>query len=522
MSLVTRQPEGHAMANPDILKLDMPPKRSQHVEEILRPVALASPAGLFVEDDETFLAIDHEMVKAGGLHQSSLDWQYVQEASASYLAVHCKHFRIAGHLIASWLRTNAWADWAQAAGLAAGMAERYWESGFPKPGITGQTGKRKYVQQWLDRLGQTLNTLDSTTYSADAHWQATQVLNDALQFVEDRKLDPAAFHGLIARLDALAKDAVTPAPAAGSAASATALSLATSGAIESILMPATTDVSLGNEREARRSLLKVAEYLCAKDAYDPAGYLARRLALWSSILTPPLVKKGNRTELMCVPADFVRGYREALISNALDLRLLADIEKTVVSSPFWLQGSYLVSAMAAKLQMREVAQAIRSACHRFVTRLPMLRELQFQDGTPFVDDVTAGWLDLEDGGPPAVTGGHIGAPSLEYGELRRELAVCLEQHGIEVVLQRVQELQGDKTSPRHRYYATVMAADALAGRGFSWLARNMYTLAHNAMNELDAKDWEPELYRHLSSRAQIHEHTAVGAMGARTINGAAK
>ena len=135
------------------LVIDVP---ADIVKRLLTPIDPGQPAGHFDLEDETYQAIDQEMVKLGGLREGDIDWPYIDEASRQYLAIQCKHWRIIGHLQAVWLRTRQWARWADALGLIAGMVELYWDSAYPKPGPTGYLNKRKQVQRLLGELVQVL------------------------------------------------------------------------------------------------------------------------------------------------------------------------------------------------------------------------------------------------------------------------------------------------------------------------------------------------------------------------------
>lgn len=73
---------------------------------LLAPIDPAVPAGLFDVEDETYQAIDQEMVKLGGLQEAMIDWVYIEEASCQYLSQQCKHLRIVAHLSAAWLRSR--------------------------------------------------------------------------------------------------------------------------------------------------------------------------------------------------------------------------------------------------------------------------------------------------------------------------------------------------------------------------------------------------------------------------------
>jgi len=199
-----------------------------------------------------------------------------------------------------------------------------------------------------------------------------------------------------------------------------------------------------------------------------------------------------------VPADIVEGYREALSANIVNPALLQRVEKSVVASPYWIRGSFLAASIAQRLEMKEVAVAIRLATERFVRRIPILVDLQFNDGRAFVDSETRGWLSGAD-----ADGQGRQAP-LEFRALREELAAQLESEGVEVVLRRLQEMQGDDATPRWRGHARVIAADMLAARGLTWLAEDLYAGVDRVMRDMPASLWEPELFgllgQHLAGR----------------------
>ena len=128
----------------------------EEVTRLLAPIDPAVPAGLFDVEDETYQAIDQEMVKLGGLQEASIDWVYIEDASRQYLSQQCKHLRIVAHLSAAWLRSGCWEQWGCTLALLAGMLECYWEAAHPKPGPKGFLGKRKLVALVIDRLAEAL------------------------------------------------------------------------------------------------------------------------------------------------------------------------------------------------------------------------------------------------------------------------------------------------------------------------------------------------------------------------------
>ncbi|MFJ7886374.1 type VI secretion system protein TssA [Pseudomonas sp. NPDC096917] len=471
------------------LVIDVPPGI---VALLLGPIDPQQPAGYFDVEDETYQAIDQEMVKLGGLHEARIDWPYIDEAARQYLSTQCKHFRIVAHLQTVWLRTRQWSQWADALCLLAGMVEQYWDSAHPKPGPTGYLAKRKQVKALLQRLIEALPGLDQLSFNPAHQAVAEQALIQLDGRVKAAQLDQSELNSLHQALAKCALQAVEPASTntvRGSRPQADA-------ALTPAFLSGSNTVPAGNEREQRRALLNMAEVVNQHDLYDPTGYQLRRFGLWAHLHAAPSVTRDRRTELMAVPRDIVAGYEDALGSNAIDPGLLLRIEKSVSAAPYWLRGSFLAASVAARLEMNEVADGIRQACARFVRRVPALMELCFSDGTAFVDTPTQAWL-------TGTNGEQSSSPVQEYAGLRDELVTQLNQEGVEVVLLRLQEMQAAYRAPRQRCYATVIAADVLAARGLGWLATDLSAGVARVMQTTPAAQWEPDLYQKL-----VEQHPA--------------
>ncbi|SNS20981.1 type VI secretion system protein VasJ [Pseudomonas japonica] len=459
---------------------------------LLRPLDERQPAGAFDEENELFQSVDHEMVKLGGLQARTIDWRFVDEGAREYLSNHCKHFRMAGHLMTAHLQTNSWRGWAEAAAVLAGMVQKYWETGHPKPGATGYPGKRRLVTRYLEQLGDALPRLQSKGYAKDFHKAGQQALDSLQASTPLTLLEVAQLSSLERKLRQQAESAGAPELAGES--------LDRYGVEETLeeafFVP--LQVNPGNERENRRSLLSAADIINHQDAYDPTGYLLRRFALWAHLTQAPSPRKERRTELMAVPLDVANSYDKALTANNIGPALLQRVERSVSSSPYWLRGSFLSAAIAHKLEMPRVAEAIRQAAERFVTRLPALTALEFADGRPFVDDDTQAWL--SGAGQDTATG-----DGLEYPALREELSAQLDAAGVEPMLRSLESLQQRKKDARHACHVMAIAAELLASRGLTWLAEGLYARAHNLMNTASTRVWEPELYELLARHASADE-----------------
>ncbi|MDE1139867.1 MAG: type VI secretion system protein TssA [Paraburkholderia tropica] len=466
--------------------------RALDLKHLLEPLEALQPAGHFDENDERYQIIDQEMVKLGGLHEASMDWSRIDEAARQYLTQQCKHFRVAGHLITACLRARSWQAWVDALGLLTGMVQDYWETGFPKPGPAGHAARRKLVAMLIGRLTEAQGALDPQAFEKDLQAQAQRALAAIQAAAIPAQLDAAPLATLELRLNQSVDATRAPEPTE-SRSSASSVRQAATGISEEFFS-AGSALRLGEERENRRSLLTVAEFVNVQDAYDPTGYQLRRFALWGHLRAAPPARHEQRTELAGVPIDIVDSYQEALARNAVTPVLLQRVEKSVAGSPYWIRGSYLAAGIADRLEMKEVADAICHAAARFVRRMPMVAKLCFSDGRPFVDDETLHWLSgvASESSPAAAV--------QEYSSLRDELVAQLDREGVEVVLKRLQDMQAGFHAPRQRCHVTVIAADLLAARGLAWLAADLYANVARAMQGTLAAQWEPDLWGHLAKQ----------------------
>lgn len=468
---------------------------SEQIADLVQPISSSQPQGHFDEEDELYLAIDMEMVKLGGLQAQTLDWGMVEQASTRYLRERCKHFRIMGHLVNAWLRAQEWEGWIRATRLTAAMVDAYWLSGFPRSAGNSLVARQRQFTTGGERLLQSLKQLQAAGHSDEVQARASAAV-DALAQAEQKH---AVELSVAARLQSalrLAAEAAKRSPYEAARPERTPPPPGGADTVNAGFFTTRSDSPLGNERETRSLYLKLAEFINQQDAYEPTGYLLRRHALWSGILSTPPVKREQRTELMCVPVDIGTEYQEAVAGSAISPALLLRIEKSLASSPYWLRGSFLAATVAQRLEMPMVALVIKSAAERFVRRLPTLRELRFSDGTRFIDDDVFAWLSANGHGQGAST---APAPlAALHGALE---GAQVADEGMDTLLQRLQSGQDAGTPPRERHYASAAAADALAARGLSWLAQDIYAGVARAMTEQTASQWEPGLFDHVVARS---------------------
>lgn len=466
------------------------------IESLLAPIPDGPPEGRFDAEDELYLSIDLEMVKLGGLHAGALDWSLVEINAIRYLQQRSKHFRIVGHLMSTWLRGQQWQGWTQSITLLAGMTECYWTSGFPRPGPEGLLARQKHYAALGQRVLQAVKQLQPSSHCSAATVQATRAV-DALAAAEQK-------HGMATSLALALRPALERAIELAERAPfqpprplRTASAQPDRDALGNGFFPGPIELPLGSEKEIRSACLKLADLINQQDGFDPTGYLLRRRALWAGIHGTPPMKDGGRTEMMSVPADISIEYQEGLAGEGGSPALLMRIERSVASCPFWLRGSFIAASLAQRLEMPMVAVAIRSAVARFVQRLPMLRELRFSDGSPFIDEETLNWMSGEDEAVDGIGGGRVAALTRLRSELMDQQK---EGQSVEAILLGLQSRQAGQQSLRERTYASAAAADLLHARGLTWLAQDLYSGIEHAMASHGASEWEPDLFRHAAKR----------------------
>ena len=472
---------------------------SEEVSVLLKPITEETPVGVFNEEDESYLFIEEQMIKLGGLQSASIDWLGVEEKAKQLLTQKFKHIRLFGYLSQCWLRENTWQKHSQVCELLNGFSELYFESAYPKHGKSGLTVKRRSMASMVSNLKSAFDGLERSEQEKtffESYANALEALKDSCQSVG---LNDDAISTITLMHDKVMSYATTPEPAAYTpAASPNQQGGKSIGANYFLNTASGGNGGLKDERETKRTLLSVAELINQRDAYDPTGYLIRRYALWGWTTSSPHVVEGQRTELRAAPGEVVTFYEEALSSNAVSPELLEKIEKSVVSSVYWFKGSYYTYEVAKSLEMSEVAHAIQHATARFIRRLPILMELQFNDKQPFIDEVTAEWIkkagtsDDSANVQPLFT-------EVDDKRLKKEMSALMESKGVEGMLLYLEKKQSQKQSMRKHAQSIKIAADLLAEKGFNWLAEELYKKVETQMLETLAVHWEPELYRHVAT-----------------------
>ncbi|MGL4668298.1 MAG: type VI secretion system protein TssA [Saezia sp.] len=469
---------------------------SEDVKALLHDISVDSSIGILDEEDKAYIFIEEEMVKLGGLQSASIEWTQVEEKAKHLLTEKFKHLHVVRYLMQCWFREKSWEAHRRSCEFLTGFLCLYFENSYPKSGKNGLIAKRRLLGTILDNTKDAFDGLNSQEQGKDFFEQHAITLEELKKSLEEAGLKKEAMTSIDVMKNKLKSYMTQTPPTTNQPQAPHDQKGGKVLGVDYFSSPKVDVASITDDREARKTLLNVAELINQRDAYDSTGYMLRRYALWGWLTTSPIVVDGKRTELRAVPVEVSSLYEEALNSNAVSPGLLEKIERSVVSSVYWFKGSYYAYEVATRLEMNEVALAIHNATTRFVRRLPVLMELQFNDKQPFMDEVTLKWIQKSpDDEQKAEARLDVGA---DYKRLKKELMDLMEKKGIEAVLLQLEKKNSQKQSMRRQCQTIKIAADLLSERGLKWFADELYQKVEKQMLETLAAYWEPELFREIT------------------------
>lgn len=453
-----------------------------HLLENLPEEKLAAAIG---DDNPDWEFIDGEIVKLGSLAHNQLDIQELQRRALTLLSSESKDFRLLAHL----LRTLQHAGDVQLAlPLLAQYVENFWAIAWPQ----NMTHKKRFATQVLKRF----EPAASLFAQRSSPEQREQLLGEMARLAQ-------LWQGHNAPELAQAADDVfalyqrefrscesAHLPELPTPPTVTKLATTAPAPKENVpLPPQAVDVDSHSDKAWRETLLKVADILCERQPGSPLGYRLRRHALWQSISSAPQAESDGRTPLAAFSADLLDDYLTR--ARTADMPLWQQVEKSLLLAPYWFDGHALSARIAQQLGYENVAEAIRDEVAQFVSRLPELCDLRFNDQTPFIAEATRQWLT-----PP--TSSAQPSQGLQTEEDVQSVWQCFKENGLEAALSLLE--QQPDNSPRARFYREWQAAQLLESAGMNKLAHQHYCTLHQTAQQIMLVDWEPALMAQLEEK----------------------
>ena len=415
------------------------------------------------DDNPDWEYIDGDMLKLGSLAHSQLDIPEIQRRGLTLLASKSKDFRLLTHLLRTLQHAG---DPLLALRLLALYVEHYWTVAAP-----GMAHKKRFAAQVIKRFEAGISGFAENAAATQRDLLLGELAKLALLWQDNNATELAQATDDVAALYMRAfrdsEPAETPVAAQSAVASVplSTVPVASAPAPSSVAPAPVMNIDSHDDKAWRDTLLKVAAILCERQPDVPLGYRLRRHALWLAITSAPQAESNGRTPLAAFPADMMDDFHARL--NNADMTLWQQIEKSALLAPYWFDGHYLSAQVAQRLGYTAVAEAIREEAIGFLTRLPQLSTLLFNDHTPFISSQTKQWMTASPSSAQPVSAQQSGE------EWQNALACFTEQ-----------------------YFGAQLMDDA----GMAKMAQQQFRMLFNTGLRIVLAEWEPSLLEQLEQK----------------------
>ena len=465
-------------------------------EQILSPIQ----SEIDIDEDLEWLELDSDMVKLGSLEHQTLNISHLRHLAAQLLSTKSKDLRILAHFLRTLQHSGKVTELLIGLASFADYVEHYWETSPPSQKIR----KERLTQQIFKRFENMASyfSQDSSRLEKD---QAKQQFARLIEFWKDNVKLKAELEQLLQRYtftdkqihqnDNVSDSSGDEQPNSGkkiiTESEHSTSDLRNISSEKEVIKPIVEPVSIdtSNDRAWKNTLLKIADYLIERDFSNPIGYQLRRFAIWSLITVAPLAEN-DRTQLAAVSQDRINDYK-VLIEKALSSDVWKEIEYSLTLAPYWIEGHYLSAKVAERMSCPQVAKAIKESVLSFIERLPELKQLKFNDGTPFISDECSSWL---------YDNNEINQALVSDIQLNEQIGDYYKEQGILNTLKFINDQS--YTDLRSQIYAQLSSIELLEKEGLHNLAKQQYFTLEQAISPIMVKDWEPSLFTLLHDKQE--------------------
>ena len=465
-------------------------------EQILSPIQ----SEIDIDEDLEWLELDSDMVKLGSLEHQTLNISHLRHLAAQLLSTKSKDLRILAHFLRTLQHSGKVTELLIGLASFADYVEHYWETSPPSQKIR----KERLTQQIFKRFENMASyfSQDSSRLEKD---QAKQQFARLIEFWKDNVKLKAELEQLLQRYtftdkqihqnDNVSDSSGDEQPNSGkkiiTESEHSTSDLRNISSEKEVIKPIVEPVSIdtSNDRAWKNTLLKVADYLIERDFSNPIGYQLRRFAIWSLITVAPLAEN-DRTQLAAVSQDRINDYK-VLIEKALSSDVWKEIEYSLTLAPYWIEVHYLSAKVAERMSCPQVAKAIKESVLSFIERLPELKQLKFNDGTPFISDECSSWL---------YDNNEINQTLVSDIQLNEQIGDYYKEQGILNTLKFINDQS--YTDLRSQIYAQLSSIELLEKEGLHNLAKQQYFTLEQAISPIMVKDWEPSLFTLLHDKQE--------------------
>lgn len=453
----------------------------------LQPVSAAAPTGDDPGYDDDFQVVREEVNKLSGA-----DPDLICQLAEKLLTTTTKDIRVVTYYAWARLRRDGEAGLADGLELLAGLMQRFGSQLHPQ-----RERSKKAALEWLGSP----RMLDSLSLYPEVNNADTLRIAGALLLAEQ-----AAGQGeedCCVQLGALYYALETR--------------LQKSGGVEAVVpqnvsdtTPAATDSSAPELSRiiSGQGLLAQARILAAYLKSQPDGWLPSHRLMKNirhdTLNQLPALSTDGRTRIAPPKPDH-RALLKRLYRQQSWRELLEEADNLLSrgANHLWLDVQWYLHQALVKSGRENDAAIIQSDLKGLLSRLPGLEGLVFNDGTPFADEVTQGWIQLVMDEP---VGWHDDTASAltasgddDILQLEPEALALADSDGPDAALTWLQSRPGINTA-RSRWLLRLLMARIAEQTGKSELALHLLGELDTHATALTLEQWEPDLLFEVKAR----------------------
>ncbi|BAI74031.1 impA domain protein (plasmid) [Azospirillum sp. B510] len=485
-----------------------------------RPVS--GPALPSARYEPEFDRLQSEVAKLDSGGPNAVDWREVVRHALTITETKSKDLLVGSYLAYGLLRTESYAGLADGLMILAGMVEAFWDDLHPPK---KREAARVNAVNWLgERLGPVVAEHPATPGNAAAVLASADALgrlNEALlsRLENSRPELGEAIRRLGARateasalLAPPAVDLAPPAPSpptsstSGQTASVQPASseappvppasppplpapAPVPAAVSAGATPAQIDRAIDQTAAGLRTL---ANAVRRADPSDPRAVELMRAAVWLPVNGLPPAPAGT-TPLRSPSAERIERCREWLGAGRF-VDLFHDIEESLDTFPYWFEGQRLAALAleGAGGKFTPSAHALRGALATLLRRLPGLGDLRYADGSPFLDDVTRGWVASDILAAPGGTAGG-GVVDHPWAKALREARDAVAQGRAKEGVALFSASRPVERAGRGAFLGDLALARLCLEAGFTRAALDIAGKLEALAERRGLEDWEPVL-----------------------------
>lgn len=469
-------------------------------ERWLLPITPESPVGEDPGYDDDFERMREEVNKLSGA-----DTDLICTLAEKLLTTTCKDVRVVTYYIWARLHKEGETGLADSLGLLAGLVTRYHDTLLP-----ARPNSRKSALEWL--AGQ--RVLDSLSLypEVDQNEFSRIVALFGVLLDEFTTWDEASRPQLSSLLRALEKRLAL----SGGANSVVPQNMrASESSRPTQVLSSNTQTNLMAPIQSGRELLDQAKVLAGYLRNQPDGWLAGHRLMksvrWDTLHQAPPQNQQGCTRL-APPRSDAKSQLKRLYLQQSWLELIEQADRLFAEgvNHFWLDVQWYLHQALSKspAPWDGWAAVIASDLKQFLTRLPGLETLAWEDGTPFSDEVTLNWIKQHILEENATSLHNFPAhQSLQTDDasvlaLEQEALTQADNEGIEAALAWLMN-RPDIRTPRQKWLLQLIMARVAEQFSRHDLALNLLCELDSEASHMSLSGWEPQYIFEVKAR-QLH------------------